>query len=290
MILFFGGGGLGNQIFQYVFVKSNQKKGERIVALGFEDVLDVFKINDVINFNKKNKWVREIFLRIITPFFIFLSNNKIISSVKVGKENVLGQYTRELNSCNKTTGLIKNITYIYPGYFQSEVFFEKKDTKCLMLKNPYFKKAQAFLKRAPQGKHLVFLHIRQGDYKKYRVFGKSALLPLSYFKDCIQWFQENQPNVFFVFLSDEPEFIKDEFSYIENKLISENAEMGVDLAIMTLCNSAILSPSSFGWWGSYLMKNREVIFSPKYWLGFNSKKEYHLNSTPSYSIEIEINN
>ena len=288
MIIFFGGGGLGNQIFQYVFVKANHKKEEQIVTLGFEDLLDIFNINDVINFNKKNKWIREIFLRFITPFFIFLSDKKIISSIKVNKEKVLEQFSREVGTYNKSTGLIKNITYIYPGYFQSEAFFEKKDTESLILKNSYLKKGQEFLKKVPEGKHQVFLHIRQGDYKKYRVIGKSPLLPLSYFKERIKWFQENQPDVFFVFLSDEPDFIKDEFSFVENKLISENTDMGIDLAVMTLCNSAILSPSSFGWWGSYLMKNRKTVFAPKYWLGFNSKIEYHLNGTPTYSIEVDI--
>jgi hypothetical protein len=57
---------------------------------------------------------------------------------------------------------------------------------------------------------------------------------------------------------------------------------------MTLCNSAILSPSSFGWWGSYLMKDRDIVFAPKYWLGFESKVEYHKNSIASFMEEMEI--
>jgi hypothetical protein len=57
---------------------------------------------------------------------------------------------------------------------------------------------------------------------------------------------------------------------------------------MTQCKSAILSPSSFGWWGSYMMKERDIIFAPKYWLGFSSKIEYHEQGVPDYSKEIEV--
>ena len=59
---------------------------------------------------------------------------------------------------------------------------------------------------------------------------------------------------------------------------------------MTKCNGAILSPSSFCWWGSYLMKDKDVVFSPKYWLGFNSKKEFGTSNSnnPSFSIEVDV--
>ena len=102
-------------------------------------------------------------------------------------------------------------------------------------------------------------------------------------------FLKNKSDAYFIFLSDEPEFIEKEFEYLENKIISRNS-YEVDFAIMTLCNGAILSPSSFGWWGSYLMKNRDVVFAPKYWLGFESKMEFPCSSrnSPSYSIEIDV--
>ena len=113
-------------------------------------------------------------------------------------------------------------------------------------------------------------------------------MPIRYFQTQVKWFLKNKRTPFFIFLSDEAEFIEKEFGYIKNKVISNNNHFGMDLAIMTLCNSAILSPSSFSWWGSYLMKERDTVFVPKYWLGFGSKIEYQYQGTPSFSKEVEI--
>ena len=55
-----------------------------------------------------------------------------------------------------------------------------------------------------------------------------------------------QRKLFFILLGDDTKLLLDEFCYIEDKMISSNNHYGTDLAIMTQCNSAILSPSSFG--------------------------------------------
>ncbi|MHA2939800.1 alpha-1,2-fucosyltransferase [Vibrio sp. RC27] len=288
MIFFIGKGGLGNQIFQYVFLKKIQKKNEKLFVFGFEELTTVFDVGDIVNFNKNNRWVRFVVNKLVVNILYFLSEMKIISSIKINKDSVSGCYLREVNDYSETVGFINQITYIYPGYFQGESFFYKKDAKNLKIRNNYIRESKEFLNKVPEESHKVFVHIRQGDYKTYRVLGKSALLPFSYFKSRIQWFQKNKPNVFFIFLSDEPGFIEKEFSFIENKLISENAYMGTDLALMTLCDSAILCPSTFGWWGAYLMEQQNTIFVPKYWLGFNSKIEYPFGIIPKGAYEVEM--
>ena len=41
-----------------------------------------------------------------------------------------------------------------------------------------------------------------------------------------------------------------------------------DLCLMTLCDGAILSPSTLGWWGAWLQKSRSnPIVAPKNWFG-----------------------
>ena len=133
-----------------------------------------------------------------------------------------------------------------------------------------------------------FVHIRMNDYKNFTVCGQDTLLPMSYYKDQIEWFIQNRKDCFFIFLGDDTKSFSDEFQYVENKMISSNNHFGTDLAIMSQCDSAILSPSSFSWWGSYMMRERETVFAPKFWLGFRSKIEYQAQGVPSYSKEVEI--
>jgi hypothetical protein len=285
MKIFLADGRLGNQIFQYVFLKTIQDNNEKIIVSGFEDLENIFEINDIINLNKKNKWVRRFLYRIIRPLFNFLADLKIISSISVNTEKVFKNYERETTKYTHTKGFIKFFTFVKLGFFQSEYFFDKSIAKNLKLKKKYLSKADIFLKSIPDDSYKIFIHVRRADYKNYYVCGASSLVPLSFFKDQIEWFLKNKKKCFFIILTDEYTFIKNKFNYVENKKISKNNHFGIDMAIMTLCNSAILSPSSFGWWGSYMMKNRDVVFVPKYWLGFNAGVEYPKNSVPSYSEE-----
>lgn len=288
MIIFLADGRLGNQIFQYVFLKTIQKNKEKIIVSGFEDLREVFEIDDVVNLNKKNRWFRGVLFKICKPMLYFLSNKKVISNISVNHEKVLDNYRRESTTYTKQKGLFSYITFVKLGYFQSEDFFDKDLARHLYIKNKYLEEANKFSQNIPQNTHKVFVHIRRGDYCKHTVYGNGTLLPMYYFKEQIEWFLKNTEAPFFIFLSDEPEFIGVEFEYLENKIISSNNHFGTDLAIMTQCKSAILSPSSFSWWGSYFMKDRNTIFTPKYWLGFNSGIEHPKKSIPSYSTEIEI--
>ena len=288
MILFLADGRLGNQMFQYVFLKTIQRDNEKLIVSGFEDLQEVCEVNDILNLNKKSKWLRVFLFRLCKIVLEFLSNRKTISSISVKHEIILNQYKREDIFFIEEKGLIASIVFVKLGFFQSEEFFNKKIVQKLVIKNIFLQKADIFLSSIPKEGHRVFIHIRRGDYINYKVYGESTLLPLSYYKKQIDWFIRNRENPIFIFLSDEPEFIEKEFAYIDNKVISRDNHYGVDLAIMTKCNSAILSPSSFGWWGNYLMEDRDVVFTPKYWLGFNSKIEYHKKSNLTYAVEVLV--
>ena len=164
--------------------------------------------------------------------------------------------------------------FVDTGFFQSENFFDDNVINDIKIKLKHLKKANNLLANIPSNKHKVFVHVRRGDYINVSCFGiKGVTLPLSYYKNCIRWFEDNIENPFFVFLSDDTEFVEYCFNDIENKIIFSN-ETGVDFAVMILCKSGIISNSSFSWWGAYLMKERYQVFAPKYWMGYKSHKEY----------------
>ena len=288
MIFFIADGKLGNQIFQYVFFFFFKKGNESLIAAGFDELKEVLELEHIIVLNTKSRLVKSFFLFFASPVFNFLSNKKFISSISVKQEKVLEVFTRESTTYTKNKGILSYFTFIKLGFFQSESFFQKDFAEKLMIKEKFLIQADELLNKVPLNSHKVFVHFRRGDYNDFTVYGKNTLLPIHYFKDQIDWFLKNRANSFFVFLSDEPKLVENEFGYLENKIISSNNGFGTDMAIMTKCNSAILSPSSFGWWGAYLMKNRDTVFAPEFWLGFNSGCEFQGKCIAEFMTKVKV--
>ncbi|SVA70316.1 uncharacterized protein METZ01_LOCUS123170, partial [marine metagenome] len=111
MLIFLAGGRIGNQIFQYVFLKTIQDNNEKIIVSGFEELKEVFEINDFINLNKDNRWIRFFLFRICRPVLYFLSNKRVISSITIKHETILNNYSRESTTFDSIQGIVKRITF-----------------------------------------------------------------------------------------------------------------------------------------------------------------------------------
>jgi len=290
LIVFFGNGRLGNQIFQYLFIKKVRKEEEKAIVFGFKDLREVFEINDItiVGIPEQNKTIKIIQYKIIMPLFRLLGCMRLINIVSVDHKTVKNKYRLEIPSYNFRRGIFSKFTYIDIGYFQSEYFFNKDDAESLNIKQIYIKKAKKLMDDIPKSKYRVFVHVRRGDYSIFTYLGENVLLPESYYRKCLDWFERNKRDILYIFLSDDIEYVKKTFSDINNKIIYENNHFAVDLSIMTLCQSAVLSPSSFGWWGSYLMKEREKVFIPENWLAFSSDIDEKLHAVASYMTEVPV--
>ncbi len=287
MIIFFKSGRLGNQIFQYVFLKSVAKKNEKIILVGLNDIFEVFQDIEAINIRIGNKYARYFISKFIKPVFDFLANKRILSSYRQIFDNMQG-YLYPLDSYRYNSGFIKNIRYVCTGHFQSENFFDRELALGIKIKKNHVDMAYKLLSCIPEDSYKIFIHVRRGDYLNWSVFGENPTLPASYFHKQINWFNNNRKNCFFLFLSDDPKFIENEFSYIKNKAFSANNHVGADLAIMSMCDGAVLSNSSLSWWGAYLMRNRDIVFAPKYWLGFKTEIWYPYNINQNFFKIVEI--
>ena len=240
MILFFGDGRLGNQLFQYSFIKCIEGKEHTIIACNFEDILEFFDpIQNVINF--KNNKIKLLISKFALPLLDFIAQIKLITSYKINTYNENGFIVSDV-SYTKRSGLLP-IIYIYPCFAQSEIFLKPHSINNLVIKRNYLENAEKFLASIPNHFNKVFVHVRRGDYIQYSALGKTGVsLPISYFRDRIKWYEENIENPFFVFLTDDPDFVECCFDNIENKVISENSNF-VDFSIITLCEYGIMSNS-----------------------------------------------
>lgn len=291
MIIFIAAGRLGNQMFQYAFLKNIQKNNEIIMVFGFNEIEETFYLDKkLINIDFNNKFIRKIFkvlcYKVLTRILNFLAKKKIFTVIKINYDCVNG-HMRESDSLKIINGLFNFIKFVPTAYFQSEVFF-KKNKKMFIIKNKFKFKAEKILNIVPKNAYKVFVHIRRGDYCAFEILGNNCLLPIEYYKNLINWFVENRKNVFFIFSGDDYKFIEENFNKINNFFILKNNHPATDLYIASTCSGAILSASSFSWWAGYLMNNKDIIFAPKYWLGFKSKIEVHKNSFPSFGIPIDI--
>lgn len=285
MIFFKAQGRLGNQIFQYAFLQSKKRKGEKIFSIGFDELIETFEINDIYNFSRKNKYLVYLINKGLFKAINLFKTLCLIRSISVKEEVILNSYTRETNNIKIKRGLT-NHTYINDGFFQSHTCF-KNDFR-LKIKDHHHNKALELLSKIPSNYLKVFVHIRKGDYKNFKVYGKSTLLPNSYYINMIKKIIDEHENPFFIFLSDDQLENISDYNNIKHKIVFNRNNYFVDFAIMTLCDGAILSPSSFGWWGAFFMKSRDLIFAPKFWLGFNSKVNFPTNPTPPFFKTILI--
>jgi hypothetical protein len=186
--------------------------------------------------------------------------------------------TSALPSYSYKKGLLP-LTFVESHFFQSEKFFDFSKFD-LNLKVKLVKEAQKIIKEIPSEHDLVFVHLRRGDYLFEQYLNKRGIdLPPQYYFTAIKKLEKEVENPFYIFLSDDPCFVEVCFKDIKNKYVSRNS-MGVDFALMTMCEYGIVSNSSFSWWGAYLMNNKKKVIFPKYWFGWKHKVDSHIGIQP----------
>ena len=110
MILFFGDGRLGNQIFQYSFMRSIEGRDHKIVTWNFEDIVNIFGSSLGVK-NVNNRFLIFVIKKIGLPLLSILAQVKLITSYKVDTYNVDG-YVVPSVTYTKITGFFK-VIYIY---------------------------------------------------------------------------------------------------------------------------------------------------------------------------------
>ena len=281
MIFFFGGARLGNQLFQYGFLSTLAKPNETIITFDMTSLPQLFSIPRKRTYFLKNNFIRIFFYTFVCPLEIF-------GLVRVIRESPLDFDPKSFEETyNLKKGLLP-ISHVDVGYFQSELFFDpQKGINDLRLKPKFVKEAQDFLDKIPSEFDKCFVHVRRGDYLVEKYFGQQDItLPPEYFEKAFVKIQSKFKKPFYIFLTDDAEYVEKTFSHLDQKIISP-CSAHADFVIMTLCENGILSNSSFSWWGAYFMRNRRTVICPNYWLGYKTKNCYPPKILPSFAEVID---
>jgi hypothetical protein len=274
-------GRLGNQLFQYAFIYAAAKK------LNTRFYLD----KSIENFiPSKYFQLKNDFLTPLDNSFFKINSYKNIFSIRLKRlfymmlQKVLFKSRLICTNNNQSAKeVLSSLTdgCMYSGYFQSELYFKSAATeiRAQFAIKPQYKAAYQFVAdeiSSPLKK--IVIHVRRGDYLDLQI-----ALPISYYKKALA--AANYQDAFCIFISDDPEFIKTEFEYISNKLISESTEI-IDLQWLIHADICILSNSSFSWWGAWLNANPgKRVYAPQYWLGFDNKKDYPVEIAHNMSFQ-----
>ena len=114
------------------------------------------------------------------------------------------------------------------------------------------------------------IHIRRSDYLEMeeKTDGIGWVLPMAYYKEALSRMPEN---LYYVIVSDDPQFASQIFSGIRNKFVAHGNPDVIDMFLFTRCKFNIIANSSFSWWGAWLNEiSDKTIIAPKYHLGWSS--------------------
>lgn len=252
-------GQLGNHMFQYAFIQATSKK---------------LNTNYFIIYGKTKNTIPR-----LSKYFN-LKNNRILSNFIFSKINT-NKLKINIDSFNQPENELLKLrnNAIYEGFTQSEKYFSFANINPHEIFNLKKKYIRQFNNKYQSIFHLnktIVVHVRLGDYAYSGadfLGGKDIRLPLNYYVKALN--QINNLNEYqVIFVSDEIEYCRKHFSNYNNCIFESNGEI-IDMQLIMNADIAIISNSTFSWWGAYLnSKPQKIIFAPQYWLGFMVKKEF----------------
>ena len=257
MIFFFQQGRLGNQLFQYAYLRKCFPS-KIIIMLGCSQ-LKKFVINDkkiiFVPMTKPESFLNQFFKLII----IILSKIKLIRFIKEKTD-------KKLIIANKSS------SFHIQGFFQYGNLIKANSSKIVF--NSVKKFLYSSLIENPHKS--CFVHIRRADYLIWPSLSNPAVLDDNYYIKSIYFMIEKFRIKNFYIISDDIKYCKLFLKNIPNvRFVSQNVTD--DLLLMGSIKFGILSSSSLSWWGSYLSNTKfksGFYIAPKYWAGHRQKRWY----------------
>jgi hypothetical protein len=117
-----------------------------------------------------------------------------------------------------------------------------------------------------QNKNSVFVHVRRGDFITKRK-DELDVCDLEYYKRAIKLVKDKIHDPYFIYFTDDPEYIQQNFDLSNGFLSVGNMDAPhLDLELMRSCKHGIMSNSTFSWWGAFLIENElKIIICPARW-------------------------
>ena len=288
-------GGLGNQLFDYMFYEwLKQEFPDRVILAD----LTYYKVNNPHN----SMCLWDVFPRVeiekagfgdlftitgLIPVFYKGPFKHRIDSIR---ERINSRFFHESELVYKYDGdwispenarevIIKGFKYL-DSYWQDIAFYQSMRSVC-QSKLEFTCQNVVGYEQEMKRQNAVSMHVRRGDYVN-SVFDKEVGLP--YYKKAIEYICTVVENPHFYIFSDDKDYVKKEYAWLKEKTIVEgfdDRKSHIDMYLMSMTPNSIITNSTFSLWAAYLNKNATTIVYPNVdymthkvmmnWVGIESK-------------------
>lgn len=245
-------GGLGNQIFTYLFcqyLKRNYPKEHVYGAywlgtLNTHQGLEIDRVFDVV-LPPNSAWTD-----FLSKAYMFCKQHKW---TKWERDRDFGSFDIVLDG-----------NWLNQMYYKDEKLKESLPFKTELLNESSLK-----LMEEMKSGTSVAVHIRRGDYTSetyYQSFGQFS--SKDYYLAAIERMKQMVPDGRFYFFSDDMEWVRENLKadnavYVE---FNKNEDSWQDLFLMSQCQHHIIANSTFSYWAAMLAKHpQQKVIAPKKW-------------------------
>ena len=168
------------------------------------------------------------------------------------------------------------------GFCQTEKYFkhiEDEIREDFAFKDDILKPCNEFISTF---ENILFLHVRRGDNVGREEYYR--MMTFDYYERALSHFDDD---AYVLIMTDDPEWCSEQ-EFFDGDRFLLNSDVPrydhlclegdgthknscvpyTDLCLMSLCNGAILSSSTLGWWGAWLQKGRtNPVIVPEHWYG-----------------------
>lgn len=254
-ILLFGGG-LGNQIFEYVFYLYLKKKYPK------EKIYGIYH----------KKWLKDHNgLEIDKIFDIDLPSSSYYATFVTYILYIIKKINPKTSLCSLNPYEPKLNAIFFNAYKPDKRYYEGLNN-WISFRKVELKGCNSDVLKSIQNTQSVSIHVRRGDYLNSglsTVYG--GICTVQYYEKAIDEIKKILPNPQFYIFSDDMDWVRKNLC-LENAVYidwNKGENSYLDMYLMSFCKASIIANSTFSYWGAYLNKDVQVVVYPRKW--FNIK-------------------
>ncbi len=269
-------GGIGNQIFQYVF-------GQYLKYKYRTDVL--YDDNSYLSIDKLRK--RELDA---LDAEILYDNSCTFSKYKGVKNRVLRLFFQMLpnhhfiqEGCLLPDYIKSDHIYFFQGYWQDVKYYSwlvNNGFKINLKSKATPKELVSLCDKIRSEKDTISIHIRRGDYFSPQNVNIYGVCDTDYFIRALSIIRKSSVDSKIYVFTDDPGWVINNLHFDENVTLIPNYPISqfAYIELMSFCKHHIISNSSFSWWGAVLNNQpNSIVVAPKQWT-LTSDKTIALNN------------